>query len=110
MSYNNPTQHEIRISSNLQKVAKKLNRLLKKETGEECYFILSVSSKEARDSSEDTPPVGSYVGNMDRETSALLMLELIAKWEANKELPPIHELRDANGKSLNEILGMDKSK
>ena len=109
MSYKTPSPHEIRISSNLQKVAKKLDKLFKKETGGECDFVLCVSSKSEREtlnaSAMQDAPVGSYVASMDRESSAMLMCELLMKWEANGDMPPIHELKDANGRSLAEILG-----
>lgn len=109
MSYSNPTPHEIRISRNLQKVADKLSKLFKKETGGDCDFVLCISSKSERDtlgSSEmKDAPVGSYVASMDRESSAMLMCELLAKWKVNGDMPPIHELKDANGRSLAEILG-----
>ena len=109
MSYSTPTPHEIRISNNLQKIANKLGKLFVKETGGEVDFILCVSSKSEREtvlsSDMQDAPVGSYVSTMTRETAALSMMELLAKWEANKDMPPIHELKDANGRSLDEILG-----
>lgn len=109
MSYENPTPHEIRISEKLQKVGRKLQKLLVHHTGAECDFVLCVNSQAARGQQGQLLPgdaaIGSYIATMDRESSALSMIELIAKWQANKELPPIHELRDASGRSLAEILG-----
>lgn len=109
MSYSNPSPHEIRISNNLQNVAKKLNKLFRKETGGECDFVLCVSSKSERETLASTSfedaPVGSYVASMDRESSAMLMCELLMKWELNGDMPPIHELKDSDGRSLAEILG-----
>jgi len=106
MSYENPTPHEIRISANLQKVAKRLDKDLEKRTGHRCHFILCVTPIRS-DEEADTlleEPIANYVANSDRQTSALIMLQLLAKWQMNGDMPPIHELRDADGKSLADIL------
>jgi len=108
MSYRHPTPHEIRISANLQKIAKRLEKDLERATGGKCHWLLNVSpAVDDRSDYRDMQdaPVASYVANSDRRTSALIMLELLAKWEANGELPPLHELRDDAGRSLEEILG-----
>lgn len=109
MSYRTPTPHEIRMSAVMKKAVKKIDRLLTTLSGGECDFIICVSSKSERKTHAVTDlqdaPVGNYAATMNRESSALMMLELMAKWRANEEMPPIHDLRDANGRTLSEILG-----
>ena len=107
MSYRHPTPLEIRISSRLQPVAKWLDKRLEKRFEGRVHFVLMINVRD-NDTVHSDPqdwPIGSYVSTCDRETSALMMLELLAKWEANDDLPPLHELTDANGRSLDEILG-----
>jgi len=109
VSYLEPTPHEIRISATLQRVARKLEKLLVRETGERCAFLLVVNSARARAASEGGAiahqAIGSYCASTDRETSAIMMLELLAKWAHNGEIPPVHELRDSRGQSLADVLG-----
>lgn len=105
MPYNNPIAHEIRISNNLQKIARKLTKLFDKHTGDDVDFILCVSSKSARENAKsDEVAIGNYVASIDRTSSAMLMMELILKWQLMHEIPPVSELKDANGNSLLEIM------
>lgn len=108
MSYDDPTPHELRISRNLQKVAADLKKSFRKRTGGECDFVLSVVSKaeneKARGDTLHQAPVGSYISTMERESAALSMCELLSKWQMRGEMRPIHELRDAEGRSLKDIL------
>jgi len=106
MSYQNPTPHELRLGPNLAKVAKKMQKIFLKETGGEVDFILVVNSTSARKMQRSTgeTPVGNYIANMSRESSALSMAELLAKWQMSGQIPPLAELKDADGNSLADIL------
>lgn len=106
MSYDRPSSHELRIGPNLQKIARKIQKLFVKETGGEVDFILVVNSSSARKMQASTKqvPVGNYIANMSRVSSALSMAELLAKWQINGEIPPLGELKDADGNSLADIL------
>ena len=106
MAYNNPTKHEMRIGPAMQRIAKKVQKLFVKETGGEVDFILIVSSSAARrmQSSGAGVPVGMYVANMDRVSSALSMAEMLAKWQITGAIPPLSELEDAAGNKLEDIL------
>lgn len=106
MAYNNPSNHEKRMGPFLQKAAKKVQKMFVRETGGEVDFILLVSSTAARkmQASGAGVPVGMYVASMDRVSSALSMAEMLAKWQIVGAIPPLSELRDADGNSLNDIL------
>ena len=108
MSYREPTPHEISISKCLHDVAKAAEKSLNELSGGECAFFIWATPRETV-SGEPVPildaPVSNYVSNMEREGAALTMLELLAKWETNQTIPPLHELKDANGRTLAEILG-----
>lgn len=107
MSYRNPTKHELKLSSVLEKVYEKSLKLLNKKSKGECLMFMWCSSAESQRNDTDNmqdAPVANYISNMDRETATITMLELIHKWQHNGELKPIHELKDADGKYLSDIL------
>jgi len=93
----------------MQKVANKTEKLLTKLSGGKCAFFIwctpydTISHNQV--SSMHDAPVSNYVANIEREGAAITMLELIAKWQSNGELPPLHKMRDASGRSFDEVLG-----
>ena len=106
MAYNDPSPHEKRIGPKLQRIMKKVEKMFNKETGGDCDLIIIVSSKAARrlQSSGAGVPVGMYVANMDRTSSALTMAEMLAKWQLVGSIAPLNELEDAAGNKLSDIL------
>ena len=107
MAYNNaPSHHEKRIGPKLQRIMKKLEKQFLKETGGECDILLVVNSSSARRQqfSGAGVPVGMYIANMDRTSSALVMAEMLAKWQLVGSIAPLNELEDAAGNKLSDIL------
>ena len=106
VAYNNPSSHERRISNNLQKIAKKMEKMFLKETGGSVDFILVVNSKAARvaQAGGGGQPAGMYVASMDRTSSALSMAEMLAKWQIMGQIAPLNELEDASGNKLSDIM------
>ncbi len=106
MAYNAPSPHELRIGPKLQKIANKLKKIFIKETGGDVDFILIVNSTSARAQQAGGAgvPVGMYIANMDRVSSALTMAEMLAKWQITGAIPPLDELEDAAGNKLTDIL------
>lgn len=111
MSYQNPTPHEIRMSRCLQKVMTKTEKLINRLSDGKCaVFIwctpMATVSQQPLQSLNDAP-VANYVANIEREGAAITMMELIAKWQLNGDLPPLHEMKDASGRTFDEILGLN---
>ena len=101
-----PTQHEKRIGPALQRIMKKVEKMFNKETGGDVDIIIVVNSSAARrqQSAGAGVPVGMYVANMDRTSSALTMAEMLAKWQLLGNIKPLNELEDAAGNRLSDIM------
>lgn len=70
------------ISSRLQAIAAKTDRVIQDEVGEKCGFILLVWG----------PHETSFVStDPDRAQSIAAMKEIIAKWEAGQPAIPAHK-------------------
>ena len=100
MPVNNPTPTEIAISQNMQRIIRKIISYARKRIRADVHVTVFVMPGSGADGD-----IVSYASSVDRESSALMLLEVLARWAADEKMKPLHELRDAKGRSLQEILG-----
>lgn len=78
-------QQRTRLSHGLQRVARKLDKLLERETGERLAFSLVIWGSFGEDH------MVQYVANANREDCAKYMGDLLAAWRGGMPDIPYHE-------------------
>lgn len=78
-------QQRTRLSAGLQRVARKLDKLLQRETGERVAFSLIIWGAFGEDQ------MVQYVSNAAREDCEKYMGDLLAGWRAGMPDIPYHE-------------------
>ena len=100
MPYNEPTPTEIKISQRLAGIMTKVEKVINKMVGAKCSITLIVSPRKGYQGN-----IVSYVSNVQRQSAAFMMAEMLVRWRSEESDTPAHLWLDDQGRTLDEVLG-----